>query len=324
MENKSVGQRFADSDVYQQVQATKQLPSAEYKVGSFHETKALSTDAASAGDVIVPTRVPGIVSLPERRLTIRDLIPAQNAPTGIVEYVEETGFTDNAATVAEGALKPLSDATYDLIEAKARVVAHGVVASRQVLSDAPSLQAHIDGKLIYGIKLEEERQLLYGDGLGENLQGLLTHASRQTLTWSTTPSGTTKLDAIRRAATLVTLALYSASGVVVHPTDKEEIDLSKGSDDHYILVDAGAGVAPAYFRLPVVETPAITAGEAAVGAFNLAARIHDVWQATVRLYEQHADYALRNQVLILGEERIALANERPEAVVHVDYDAAPA
>jgi hypothetical protein len=42
----------------------------------------------------------------------------------------------------------------------------------------------------------------------------------------------------------------------------------------------------------------------------------------VQLFEQHADYVTTNRVLVRAEERLALANERPEAVVEVTLDGA--
>jgi len=326
MEHKTLGQRVAESEAYKQMKASGRRESDRIEVESFHssEAKELTTTEAGGGALITPTRVPGVVAPPERRLFLRDLIPSTRS-NGVVEYVEETGFTNAAAPVAEGAVKPPSDLTFELVQLSSKVIAHTMTASRQVLSDASLLRSYVDGRMIYGIKYEEEGQLLYGDGLGENLTGLLTHDSRQTYTESTDGQvGDTKLHSIRRSITLVSLAEYAASGVALHPTDKEEIDLLQGGDDHFLHLDVSAGNIPAYFRVPIVETSAIIQGEAAVGAFNLAARIHDVWDAFVRLFEQHADYAARNKVLLVGEERLALANERPEAIVHVEFDGPPA
>lgn len=321
MQNKTLGQRFAESVQYKDAQRSRQLPSAPYEFKSWHETKALSTDAASAGGTVQPFRQPGITAPNDRPLTIRDLLPSVPVTSSPVEDVRETGFTNNAATVAEGALKPESDLTFDKVEVPIRVIAHHIRASRQVLSDAPMLQNHVDGRLRYGILSEEESQLLYGDGLGENLEGFLVNADRQTLAWSATPSGSTRLDVIRRAIAMVQVAEYPASGVVLNPLDAQELDLLKGIDGHYLRAPSDGG---GYWNLPAVVTNAINSGEAAVGAFALCATIYDREQANVRISEHHGDVFLRNQVVLLGEERIGLSVGRPEAVVHITFDAAPA
>ena len=43
-------------------------------------------------------------------------------------------------------------------------IAHWIPASRQVLDDAPMLQSYINVRMTYGLKLEEEDELLNGDG----------------------------------------------------------------------------------------------------------------------------------------------------------------
>lgn len=81
-----------------------------------------------------------------------------------LEYVKETGFVNNAGMVAEAAAKPQSDLKFDLVSTTAKVVAHYVKASRQILSDSSMLASYIDGRLRYGLAFKEEQQLLNGDG----------------------------------------------------------------------------------------------------------------------------------------------------------------
>ena len=94
-----------------------------------------------------------------------------------LEYVKETGFTNNAGMVAEGAKKPESSMKFDLVSTTAKVVAHYMKASRQILSDASQLASLIDGRLRYGLAFKEEQQLLNGDGTGQNLLGIIPQAT---------------------------------------------------------------------------------------------------------------------------------------------------
>ncbi|MEH9241340.1 phage major capsid protein, partial [Klebsiella pneumoniae] len=81
------------------------------------------TGASPTNSLVVSDRVQGIIAPPERTLTIRNLlIPGTTASNGI-EFVQETGFTNNAAAVAEGALKPKSDIRFDLKSAPVRTIA---------------------------------------------------------------------------------------------------------------------------------------------------------------------------------------------------------
>ncbi|HFJ7157007.1 TPA: phage portal protein [Escherichia coli] len=116
--------------------------------------------------------IPGIIMPGLRRLTIRDLLAQGRTSSNALEYVREEVFTNNADVVAEKALKPESDITFSKQTANVKTIAHWVQASRQVMDDAPMLQSYINNRLMYGLALKEEGQLLNGDGTGDNLEGL--------------------------------------------------------------------------------------------------------------------------------------------------------
>jgi HK97 family phage major capsid protein len=40
------------------------------------------------------------------------------------------------------------------------------------MDDAPMLQSYVNNRLLYGLALKEENQMLNGDGTGDNLEGL--------------------------------------------------------------------------------------------------------------------------------------------------------
>ncbi|MGO4815908.1 phage major capsid protein, partial [Cupriavidus sp. 2MCAB6] len=82
-------------------------------------TSATTDTAGAVGDAIRPTRQAGILELPQRRLTIRDLISPGQMDGSSLEYVKETGFTNGAGMVAEGAAKPSSDIKFDLVTTSA-------------------------------------------------------------------------------------------------------------------------------------------------------------------------------------------------------------
>jgi HK97 family phage major capsid protein len=278
---------------------------------------------ASLGDVpgfLYPAaRVPGIIAPPELQPRVRDLFPVVPTGAGAVEFVRETGFVNAAAATAEGEAKPQSLLTFELVSMSARTIAHWLPATRQILADATGLQSYIDTRLLYGLMLTEDAELLYGDGTGVHIAGMLTDPNIQLYTQV---AGDNKADAVRRAMTLVTIAGYPASGVIVHPNDWEDIELMKDSDGRYIWVIITVGGERRLWRAPVVESQAIHEGEFAVGAFNLAAAIWDREEALVRVSDQHEDFFTRNMMAILAEERLMLTVYRPEAIVLGSFTAA--
>jgi hypothetical protein len=232
-----------------------------------------------------------------------------------------------AAGVAEGALKPEAQLSFTLRNWYAQVIAHWLPVTRQVVMDNDQLRAMVDNRLLYGLGHKEEVDLLYGDGASPNLQGILTHARRQTYTWSTgatLPVPDTKIDAIRKAMTLAQIAEYPVTGGVFHPLDWQDIELAKGDDGHYLVISSidNAGVTR-FFRVPVVVTTAIAPGTGLVGAFAQAAQLWDLEEGNIRVSDQHSDNFTKNLLTILAEERVGVAWYRPEAFVEVAFDAAP-
>lgn len=315
VEQKSFGQQFVESDRYKSlIESGGQRGRADMQ---FKATISLATtDAAgSAGDLVQDTRLPGIVMQPERRLTIRDLITPGRMDGNVLEYVQETGFTNNAATVAEMGIKPQSDLQFELRNTSAKVIAHYVKASRQIMSDASQLASYIDGKLRYGLAYVEEQQLLNGDGLGQNLMGIIPQASGYASPVTVT-SEFTKMDTLRMAMLQAVLAEYPATGHVLNPIDWAEIETLKDSQGRYIIGNPQGTTAPTMWGLPVVQTQAITSGNFLTGAFRLGAQVFDRWQSRVEVATENEDDFIRNLVTVLAEERLALAVYRPEAFVH--------
>ena len=332
--SQSVGEAFVNSEEFKSLQGGK----SGANMASPFITKSLEQKDVYSG---LPTGTPsafgaverdGIIPIAQRRSRVRDLFPARTTSAAVIEYFRQTGFTNAADTVAErqgsnfGA-KPQSTMTFVGEQAPVRTIAHWEAAHRNVLADEPQLRSIIDNELLYGLRLTEDNQILSGSGTGEDLAGILNNGSIQSYAWSsgaTTPVKDTKADAIRRAATLSFLAYYEPTGVVMHPNDWEDVELTKDSNGQYLVaVSVALGGEPRVWRLPVVETPAIAEGTAVVGAFGTGAQLYDREEASIRISEQHSDFFIRNAIVVLAEQRLALAIKRPEAFVKVTFDAAP-
>lgn len=317
-EVKSLGCQFVESDQFKSLKgAAGQRGKANLEVKA--TITSLTTDAAgSAGDLVQTTRLPGIIAPPDRKLTIRDLLMQGRMDGNALEYVRETGFTNNADMVAEGTKKPQSDIKFDLISTTAKVIAHYMKASRQILDDASQLQSYIDGRLRYGLAFKEEQQILNGDGTGQNLLGIIPQATAYVRPTGVTPSSETIIDTLRYAMLQAVLAEYPASGHVLNPIDWASIETLKDSTGQYIIGNPQGAASPTLWRLPVVETQAITAGKFLTGGFSMGAQIFDRWLSRVEVATENEDDFINNLVTILAEERLALAVYRPEAFIYGD------
>lgn len=320
-ENKTLGDRFAESD-----QAKKMLADgSSFRGKASFETKAtltsLTTDAAgSVGDAIANTRLAGIRMMPNRRMTVRDLLSQGRMDGNTLEYVKETGFTNSAGMVAEGAAKPQSDIKFDLVSTSAKVIAHYMKASRQVMDDVSQLRSVIDERLLYGLAYKEESQLLSGDNTGQNLNGIIPQATA--FSAPVTIADLNIIDVLRLAMLQAALAEYPATGHVMHPTDWATIETLKDAQGRYIIGNPQGSTQPTLWALPVVATQAMTVRKFLTGAFKLGAQVFDRWAARVELATENEDDFIKNLVTILAEERLALAVYRPEAFIYGDFDTA--
>jgi len=320
----SIGEQFIQSDVYKDFNPTSDVKSGAFQTKSLHHMErkeavpAGSLTGATLGNVpgylYDPQRVAEIIRAPERQVRIRDLIPLLPTTSGAIEFVRETGFTNEAAAVAETAEKPQSSLEFEIVSLAVKTLAHWIPVTRQILADAVQLAGYINTRMIYGLKLAEDTQILYGDGTGANLSGILTDPNIQTYNMAS-HAGDTYVDAIRRMITLVRLAEYPATGIVVHPNDWEVIELLKGTNGHYIWVKVTEGGEQRLWRVPVVDSPVINESEVLVGSFALGATLWDREQAAIRVSDSHNDFFIRNMLAILAEERLCLTVFRPEAFV---------
>lgn len=248
-----------------------------------------------------------------RRMTIRDLIEPGRTTSNMIQFVKETGFTNAAAPVSEGSLKPESSITFALTQSAVVTIAHWIKASKQILDDFLALQSNIDGRLRYGLALVEENQLLKGSGVGNNLNGIYTQATAYVAPIVVpTP---TAIDVLRLMLLQAELAEYPATGIVLHPADWAAIELLKETTGGYIFSNPQALALPALWGRPVVATQAMTIDTALVGAFRMGAQIFDREDANVVISSENTDDFIRNMVTIRCEERLALAVYRPEAFI---------
>ncbi len=320
---KSLGQLVIESDAFKASSLSgSSRGSVRVKVDRADITTANTTVGAgrSQGTSLVPgDRVPGIVAPPNRIMTVRDLLIPGQTSSGNVEYVKETGYTNNADVVTEGTTKPKSDIAFNLESAPVRTIAHIFKASRQILDDAIGLQSYIDGRARYGLQFKEEQQLLSGDGTGQNIHGIVPQATAFSPAF--TPADEQAIDRLRLAVLQVVLAEYPASAFVLNPIDWAKIELTKDGQGRYIIGNPQQGTQPLLWNLPVVATQAMASGEFLTGAFNLAAQIFDRLEIEVLLSSENVDDFEKNMFTIRAEERLALAVYRPEAFVTGDVEA---
>lgn len=309
----TVGDMFVTSEQFQASAGRWNSSGTRASINIKAALNTASTDAAgSAGALTTPNRLPGFLTPPDARLTVRDLIGAGRTDSSMIEYVQETGFVNNATIVPEGGLKPESSLQFSKKIDTTHVIAHTMKATRQILSDAPQLASYMNNRLIRGLKVKEDAEILRGTGANDGLLGLVPQATAYAA--PTTIAGATRVDQLRLAMLQASLAEYNPSGIVINPIDWAAIELAKDANNQYLIGNARGTLTPTLWGLPVVATQAMAPGEFLVGAFDLAAQIFDQWDARVEIGYVGDDFQ-RNMITVLAEERLALVVYRPEALI---------
>lgn len=276
----------------------------------------ISTDVP--GTIVAPDRLPGIDVSPKQRLFIRDLIAPGTTASNTIYWVQQTGFTNKAAAVAENTTKPYSDIEFAEKITPVRTIAHLFKASKQILDDFSQLQSQVDAEMRYGLKYVEEQEILFGDGTGAHLEGIIPQASAFNPAFQVEQQS--GIDDLRLAMLQAQLARFPASGHVLHFIDWAKIELTKDSLGRYILANPAALTGPTLWGLPVVATEAAAfRGKFLTGAFSAGAQIFDREETNVVISTENADDFEKNMITIRCEERLALAVKRPEAFVYGDF-----
>lgn len=340
---KSMGQQLVESQAYKSVLDQSDLQTPGAKIGMSPVVVGQRTrrygaaatdliDTESGGSQTVATfRLPGILPLRQRPLTVRDLFPNEDMPSGdTIEYVAQVGFDNAAAAVAQatavdgvgvtGGLKPQSSIRLEERTARATWVATWMAMTRQSLNDINQLRALVDNQGELMINLAEEDLFINGTGVSPQLIGILDDDNTGLQTLDLTGLGDlANLEGVRTARRMARLGVgrIPPTFVIVNPIDSEEFDFLKDNEGRYRAGDpfaTGGPDSPPIWRLPRVESEAMTEGTALVGG-RAGATIFDREPLTVRIAEQHSDFFIRNIAVILFEKRIAFPIYFPGAFV---------
>jgi len=252
------------------------------------------------------------------RLTVADLLSSGTVSGNAISYLVEGAMEGNYATVAEGAVKPqIHFVSPTQVTDALRKIAGFIRVTDEFLEDADFLMTEINNRLLYQLGYFEEQQLLNGDGTGQNVQGLLLRSGIQTETAATADDNP---DAAFRAITKIEQnSGLPADGIVINPADYQKFRLAKDGNKQYFgggffegqYGNGGILQNPPLWGLRTVVTPAIAAGTALVGAFQMASTLYRKGGVRVEASNSDATNFTSNLVTIRAEERIALAVRVP-------------
>ena len=294
---------------------------------SIHNEEFRTTLTTNTGDGVAAGLLMGVAQpippVPRQlRMFVRDLIGAVPTSFHAVPYVRELNpatTETTASTVAENTAKPEVEMDFVADTAVMQVIAAFIPATMQILADAPAMQGYIFARLAYMIKLREQAEILYGNGLGQDLKGINLYAGIQTAG----PDAADPFKTMATGAGKVENVDLEATGIAMNPLDY----WSSMSLRHSTFFDGnafgGGGNSPfggppgTIWGLPVVRSRTIPTTQAFIADWSMGATIFDRMETTIRTSDSHSTFFTSNLIAVLAEERVGLAVFRPDAFVRL-------
>ena len=260
---------------------------------------------APSGATVVPQAfTPDPVALGRAATGLLDVLPVREQGTSEYAFIRQTTRTNNAATVAEGALKPTSVLGLTRVEQTLAVVAHlseGI--PRYWLADNESLEAFVNAELEFGLRAAVEAKVV------SDVNGT---SGIQTQDYSTSI-----IETIRKSLTKLEVVGLTPAAIALHPSDFEAVELGIASAD--AVTYNGLPYDPAARRLfgvPIATTISATAGTGHVLAADAVAVDVDAQGVQVMWSEtSNADDWAKNLIRARCEGRFGTSVLSPLGVV---------
>lgn len=245
----------------------------------------------------------------QRPLVVADLFSAGAITGTVLQYPVFDELEGNAKMVEETGAAPQvhwKDPTWK--QDKIGKVASFFGISEDMMDDMSWVIGEINDAAQYDLKLQEETQLLSGNGSENNLTGLF---NREIQTMN--KDELSDADRLSKAALQITTTTnFQADAYVMNPLDFWKLTIAKDANGNYLNLTDGAKL----WNIPTVATAAITEGTALVGAFK-SAKVLRKGGLVVKMTDSDTDDFLHFKQKCRVSERLGLQVKYPKAFVKV-------
>jgi len=250
---------------------------------------------------------------PDKTKYLREIIPGGQTDGSAIWYPRAKG--------GEGAPKPWASGTksqfdfdFDAVNAPVEWIAGFVRVPRQMLDDVKWLTSFLQANMLKALYKAENNQILNGDGVSPNLNGIMPQAEQYNGTF------TVPVEQIVDSIAQVGDNEHDANYVLLNHRDAVAIALNKASGSgEYDLPPGTVGYVNGQLSiagLPVINLPAsqMAKGNYLTGDFA-ASQLITRLNPEIRFFDQDGTNARENMITIRIEERVALATYFPNAYV---------
>lgn len=333
-EARTFGAAFTQSEAYQQMKARASMgeniplgTTDGVKVMDREQVKTL-VSVTGAGTpaltgVPVEDRTALIVAKPLAGLDFLNVIATATTDSDVVEWLEETTYTNSAAETAETSDSPESAVAFTVRTSNVQEVPHFIPVTRRALADAAFVESWINNRLIDGVRRRLQTQVLNGNGSGVNFQGIYGTSGIGSIDRSST--SLSMVDSLHRCITTIrTNAFVEPDFIGIHPEDWEAIRLVRGDalttdgtnnvagKVGYVYGDPAGNGPTTLWGVPVIVHAAFTSGTPLVGR-GADATLFVREGLSVAASDSHSTYFTERKVAILATMRAAFAVTQPKA-----------
>jgi len=195
-----------------------------------------STIGAGATQVTI-TEDTGITStIRKREILYYANVSVGRISTNRALWIEETDEEGTPIMLAEGATKNQLDVQYvEQTKAVKKIAVFGKVTT-ELMADLPQLISYIQNNLMKRMDIVLEDQLFSGNGVGDNLNGLIGYASAFTgSTLALNVDNANEYDVLVALALQSQVAFGKPNAVFVHPGSIAKMRLLKSTTGEYLI-----------------------------------------------------------------------------------------
>lgn len=268
---------IANKDNLQKASKDRSVNVKLHIVGKAATDPLLQTAGAGTitGNVPQPWRRPDFVDQKRRMPFVRSLITNISlTESDIVEWVEQQNIEETTGGTAENALKNDMHWEYIVRSERAKMRTVTTKVSTRMLQRVDLMQARINQQLTASLLDDLDQQILFGDGLAENLEGIFPQSTPWAAgAFAATRTNPNNYDVLRIALLQVATAAsglingagqsagFDANYIVVSPQAAAEMDLATGTDGHYILPPFTSSDGTVVKGVPVIESNHLSANQ---------------------------------------------------------------
>lgn len=241
--------------------------------------------------------IPGATPFIQSVLASRTM-PASNA----VIYYDQASRVGGAGTTAEGGAK--SSNSYNLVETRkqAKKVTSLTKVSQELIEDLPYMESVIREDIVMEVLRKADEQILSGDGVGANLDGIFTQATAFAAgDFAAAIDNANNYDVLTVAIAQVANNHFRASHILLNPTDVAAMKLTKTSTGEYTVPPYTGANGMSISGLTVVENSGVPSGQYMVMDASKA-EVYTRQSLDIKIGYDSDDFS-KNMVSVLGEWR---------------------